>query len=174
MWGYIYQQNIAPVWVGEFGTKLSDPKDAPWLQALTAYLGGDFDNDGKSDLAPGEKGISWTYWSWNPNSGDTGGILADDWQTVNQAKLAYLSADRIAVRERRRRQPRVFAVTLSQPATQPITVDFHTVAGSATIRRFHAGERHAHLRPGRADQDDLGADHRRTRSPSPTSSSRSC
>ena len=28
MWGYIYQQNIAPVSVGEFGTKLVDPKDA--------------------------------------------------------------------------------------------------------------------------------------------------
>ena len=36
--------------------------------------------------------MSWTWWSWNPNSGDTGGILKDDWTTVNQAKLAALQA----------------------------------------------------------------------------------
>jgi hypothetical protein len=34
----------------------------------------------------GANGISWTFWSWNPNSGDTGGILNDDWTTVNQTK----------------------------------------------------------------------------------------
>jgi aryl-phospho-beta-D-glucosidase BglC (GH1 family) len=96
MWGYIYQQNIAPVWVGEFGTKLVDPKDAPWLKALTAYMGGDFNNNGTSDLAPGNKGISWTYWSWNPNSGDTGGILADDWTTVNTASQCHRIARRTA------------------------------------------------------------------------------
>ena len=36
--------------------------------------------------------MSWTWWSWNPNSGDTGGILQDDWTTVNQAQLAALQA----------------------------------------------------------------------------------
>jgi len=36
-------------------------------------------------------GISWTYWSWNPDSGDTGGILADDWTSVNQNKVAKLT-----------------------------------------------------------------------------------
>jgi endoglucanase len=29
---------------------------------------------------------SWTFWCMNPNSGDTEGILKDDWVTVNQAK----------------------------------------------------------------------------------------
>ncbi len=92
MWGYIYEEGIAPVYVGEFGTKLVDPKDAPWLEALTAYLGGDLDNDGTRDIAAGETGPSWTYWSWNPNSGDTGGILKSDWTTVETAKLAYLQS----------------------------------------------------------------------------------
>ena len=136
MWGYIFEQNIAPVWVGEFGTKLSDPKDAPWLQALTAYLAGDFNNDGKSDLAAGDKGISWTYWSWNPNSSDTGGILADDWQTVNQAKLTYLRPIEAPFASDGGGNAALFAVTLSQPTTQTITVDFHTVAGSATTADF--------------------------------------
>ena len=138
MWGYIYQQNIAPVWVGEFGTKLVDPKDAPWLKALTAYMGGDFNNDGTSDLAAGKKGISWTYWSWNPNSGDTGGILADDWTTVNTAKLTYLQPieQPLGSSSGGGSSAANFLVTLSAPASQTITVDYHTVAGTATSADF--------------------------------------
>ncbi len=78
-WGYIVQQNIAPLWVGEFGTKLDDTSDQQWLTAITNYMG------------KGASGINWTFWSWNPDSGDTGGILQDDWQTVNTNKMAYLT-----------------------------------------------------------------------------------
>jgi endoglucanase len=35
-------------------------------------------------------GMSFTYWSWNPDSGDTGGIVGDDWNTVNQAKQSIV------------------------------------------------------------------------------------
>jgi endoglucanase len=31
------------------------------------------------------------YWSWNPNSGDTGGILQDDWRSVWQDKVDLLT-----------------------------------------------------------------------------------
>ncbi len=90
--GYIYEQNIAPIYLGEFGTKLQDPpKDAVWLEALTSYLSGDFDNNGTIDIASGTEDMSWTFWSWNPNSGDTGGILADDWRTINGNKMTYLT-----------------------------------------------------------------------------------
>ena len=33
---------------------------------------------------------SWTFWTMNPNSGDTGGILQDDWTTVNEWKMDVL------------------------------------------------------------------------------------
>lgn len=78
-WGYIAKQNIAPVWLGEFGTLLDDTSDQQWFSTMTSYLG------------KGATGINWTYWSWNPDSGDTGGILEDDWTTVNTAKQAYLT-----------------------------------------------------------------------------------
>jgi endoglucanase len=78
-WGYLHKNNVAPVLVGEFGTKLADTSDTQWLTALTSYLG------------TGVNGISWTYWSWNPNSGDTGGILQDDWLTINQNKQNFLT-----------------------------------------------------------------------------------
>lgn len=90
-WGYIYEQNIAPVLVGEFGSKLQDPKDMPYLQELLAYMAGDLDTNGTIDIPAGDEGISYTWWSWNPNSGDTGGILADDWTTPIQAKIDLLT-----------------------------------------------------------------------------------
>ena len=141
MWGYIYQQNIAPVYLGEFGSNLSDPKDAPWLKAITAYLGGDFNNDGTKDIAAGQHGPSWTFWSWNPDSGDTGGILANDWSTVNQAKLDYLkpiefSFDSSSIPPGS--NAAVFQLTLSKPATGTVTVDFHTVPGDAGSSDFTA------------------------------------
>jgi len=78
-WGYIQKQGIAPVWVGEFGTKLATTSDQEWFSQLTKYLG------------TGSSGISWTFWSWTPDSQDTGGILGNDWQTVNQAKQQVLN-----------------------------------------------------------------------------------
>jgi hypothetical protein len=144
------------VWVGEFGTKLVDPKDAPWLKALTAYMGGDFNNDGTSDLAAGKKGISWTYWSWNPNSGDTGGILADDWTTVNTAKLTYLQPIEQPIGSSSGgssgSSEANFLVTLSAPASQMITVDYHTVAGTATTADFTPSSGTLTFAPGQQSQ----------------------
>lgn len=78
-WGYLWKKNIAPVLLGEFGTKLQTTSDQLWFNALVAYLG------------VGTDRMGWTFWSWNPNSGDTGGLLMDDWQTVNQAKQGKLA-----------------------------------------------------------------------------------
>jgi len=36
--------------------------------------------------------MSYTYWAWNPDSSDTGGILRANWRTINQDKLNILSA----------------------------------------------------------------------------------
>src|SRR5260370_17766157 len=35
-------------------------------------------------------GMSYAYWAWNADSGDTGGILQDNWRTVNQSKVCWL------------------------------------------------------------------------------------
>ncbi|WP_295133221.1 Calx-beta domain-containing protein [uncultured Reyranella sp.] len=149
MWGYIYKEGIAPVWIGEFGTKLVDPKDAPWLEAITSYLGGDFNNDGTSDLAAGQKGPSWTFWSWNPNSGDTGGILNDNWTTVNQTKMGYLTPIEYQFHEDAAGSGGTpsgptasFVLTLSEAATHEVTVDYQTVYGTAGASDFIASNGH--------------------------------
>jgi len=78
-WGYIQKQGIAPVWVGEFGTTLKTSSDQQWFSQLIQYLG------------TGSSGINWTYWAWNPDSQDTGGILENDWQAVDQTKQQALN-----------------------------------------------------------------------------------
>ncbi len=130
MWGYIYELNIAPVYIGEFGTKLTDPKDAVWLEAITSYISGDLNNDGTRDIPAGTQNISWTYWSWNPNSGDTGGVLADDWLTVNTNKMAYLTP--IEFTSAGGSSLAVFTVTLSSASTSAVTVAYATSNGTAT------------------------------------------
>lgn len=76
-WGYLAKENLAPVWVGEFGSKLETQLDLQWLQALTQYLS--------------QNQLGFAFWALNPNSGDTGGLLQDDWTTVQTAKQALLA-----------------------------------------------------------------------------------
>ncbi len=102
-WGFIFEQNIAPVWVGEFGGKYGVDGDGhtgsvpngsfekQWTQNLITYLNGDFTGDGSSDLPAGKLGMSFSYWSLNPNSTDTGGLLQDDWLTVQATKINLLN-----------------------------------------------------------------------------------
>jgi endoglucanase len=77
-WGYIPNQNIAPLLMGEFGTRLETESDRQWMSALVTYMD------------TGTDGIHWLFWSWNPNSQDTGGLLLDDWVTIDQRKLDLL------------------------------------------------------------------------------------
>ncbi|MCX6021932.1 MAG: glycoside hydrolase family 5 protein [Chloroflexi bacterium] len=77
-WGYLSQGNTAPLLLGEFGGKTVDPKDREgvWFRSLMTYLQ--------------RMGVNYTYWSLNPNSGDTGGLLKDDWKTLDEGKLELL------------------------------------------------------------------------------------
>jgi endoglucanase len=133
-WGYLFRDGIAPVMLGEFGSRLETSIDRDWFSALTMYLGGDLDGDGTDDLAAGDQGISWTYWSWNPNSGDTGGILADDWLTPIDEKVASLSGiqfPRESLGDPAASGTATFTISLSDPSSQLVTVSYGTIDGSA-------------------------------------------
>lgn len=131
-WGYLFRQGTAPVLLGEFGSNLTTASDQQWFDKMTAYLGGDLDGNGTKDLAAGQQGISWTYWAWNPNSGDTGGILASDWNTVNQNKVSKLTPIEFSFGAGSATTTAVFTVTLSQASSQAVTVQYATANGSAT------------------------------------------
>ncbi len=75
-WAYLSEQNIAPVLLGEFGGSVGKTTEGVWQATLVAFLK--------------QHHISYTYWCMNPNSGDTGGVLNNDWKTVDKAKLDLL------------------------------------------------------------------------------------
>ncbi len=75
---FIKNQNKGHLLLGEFGIRDSSSfsgKEKIWFATLLSTLC---------------KYISWTFWSLNPDSGDTGGILENDWTTIVQWKLDML------------------------------------------------------------------------------------
>ncbi|MBN2440164.1 MAG: glycoside hydrolase family 5 protein [Spirochaetales bacterium] len=73
---FIYEQNLAGLYIGEMGLKeeeASNPSSIAykWFTRWLQFAGNK---------------VHWTYWCWNPNSGDTGGILKDDWVSINTIK----------------------------------------------------------------------------------------
>ncbi|MBX9748047.1 MAG: cellulase family glycosylhydrolase [Roseococcus sp.] len=89
-WGFIFEEGIAPIYLGEFGSELIAAKDIAWMDKIVQYLNGDFNTDGVVDIPDTQEGMSFAYWSWNPNSSYTGGILMDDWATPHAHKLAAI------------------------------------------------------------------------------------
>ncbi len=75
-YNFINTNNIAPLLVGEFGIRDQGGAGEQWFSRFVNYIEAN--------------NLNYTYWCFNPNSGDTGGIIADDWNTVNQWKLDYL------------------------------------------------------------------------------------
>ena len=73
-WGYLTAD--FPILIGEFGTRLETESDRQWLQKFRSYIQ--------------EKHLNWTFWSLNPNSGDTGGLLLDNWESVHREKQEIL------------------------------------------------------------------------------------
>ncbi len=132
-WGYIFLNQTAPLLLGEFGTNYVTTSDQQWLDKLTDYIDGDFNLDGTRELGSGQMGMSWTYWSLNPNSGDTGGILADDWTTVNTSKMAAIQASLAPLigSGTAPTQVMTFPVNLSSVPNGPVTVAWTTSDGSA-------------------------------------------
>ena len=131
-WGYLFRQNIAPILLGEFGTKLETSSDRLWLDKLVTYLQGDLDGNGTNDLPAGQVGPSWTWWSWNPNSGDTGGILKDDWTTVQTEKVTKLTPVQFSFGSGGGSATATFTISLSAPSGKPVTVSYATANDSAT------------------------------------------
>jgi hypothetical protein len=66
---------IFPVVFGETGSRFSDALDVKMLNDFATYMQTD---DGTHAAIP-----NMIWWCWNANSGDTGGIVADNWLDVS-------------------------------------------------------------------------------------------
>lgn len=72
-WGFIAREGVAPVVLGEFGgASVGTDSEGQWQRSLVQYLR--------------SRQIGYFTWSFNPNSGDTGGLLSEDWLTVVKEK----------------------------------------------------------------------------------------
>ncbi|MHB8063008.1 MAG: glycoside hydrolase family 5 protein, partial [Ruminiclostridium sp.] len=75
-WAYIDDQGIAPLLIGEWGGHMDGGKNQKWMGLLRDYII--------------DKRINHTFWCINPNSGDTGGLIGNDWSTWDEAKYGLL------------------------------------------------------------------------------------
>ncbi|GAA3734616.1 cellulase family glycosylhydrolase [Salinactinospora qingdaonensis] len=69
-WFYLHENETSPLFMGEWGGHLDGGDNEKWMTALRGFM---IDNQ-----------IHHTFWSLNPNSGDTGGLLDYDWSTWNE------------------------------------------------------------------------------------------
>lgn len=122
-WGFIIKDGIAPVLIGEWGSFLSTPADRQWADQLSAYID--------------ELDVPWMWWSLNPNSGDTGGVFADDWTTVRPEVANLLDPFLVQTRPA---QPLTaaawpvhadFVVSLAAPAADDVLIKYATTDGTA-------------------------------------------
>ncbi|MDQ2102261.1 cellulase family glycosylhydrolase [Azospirillum isscasi] len=131
MWGHFIQNDETPILVGEFGSRMETAIDKAWMPKLVQYMNGDWNGDGKIDLAAGDQGASWTYWAWSPGSGDTGGIMNDSWQVDYNKYNAIKSGLYSSTAASPVTTDAVFTVKLSQAYSQAVTVDYATADGTA-------------------------------------------
>jgi len=75
-WFYIHENNTAPLLIGEWGGMMDGGINQKWMSALASFIA--------------KNNLSHTFWCLNPNSGDTGGILGNDFSTIDTAKLALV------------------------------------------------------------------------------------
>jgi endoglucanase len=74
-WFFIYEENIAPLLIGEWGGHVSGANTI-WMKAIVQLIA--------------KYGLSQTFWCLNPNSGDTGGLLDNDWTTWDNEKYQLI------------------------------------------------------------------------------------
>lgn len=92
-WGYLAEENIAPVWIGEFGSYYrvgGDPVGGGGASYNSQHLA--FDKAVTEALASycNEHSIGFAYWAWNPG-GNPDGLLSQQpmgtWHDVQQFKM---------------------------------------------------------------------------------------
>lgn len=74
-WLYIHKENIAPLLIGEWGGFMKEP-NLKWMTYMRQLIG--------------EYKLHHTFWCFNANSGDTGGMVLDDFTTWDEEKYTFV------------------------------------------------------------------------------------
>ncbi|MBP1586017.1 MAG: glycoside hydrolase family 5 protein [Lachnospiraceae bacterium] len=74
-WLYIEEENIAPILIGEWGGFMQGD-NLKWMEYIRDLIG--------------KENLHHTFWCFNANSGDTGGLVKDDFKTWDEEKYALV------------------------------------------------------------------------------------
>ena len=74
-WLYINDEDIAPLLIGEWGGFMTEP-NITWMTYMRKLIA---DNH-----------LNHTFWCYNANSGDTGGLVLDDFTTWDDEKYDFV------------------------------------------------------------------------------------
>ncbi len=74
-WFYIYEDNTAPLLIGEWGGFMKEP-NLKWMTCMRTLI--------KTYK------LNHTFWCFNANSGDTGGMVKDDFVTWDEEKYNFV------------------------------------------------------------------------------------
>lgn len=74
-WFYIYEDNTAPLLIGEWGGFMRDP-NLKWMTCMRQLIK--------------TYHLNHTFWCFNANSGDTGGLVLDDFKTWDTEKYGFV------------------------------------------------------------------------------------
>ena len=74
-WFYIYEDNTAPLLIGEWGGFMREP-NLKWMTCMRQLIS--------------TYHLNHTFWCLNANSGDTGGLLMDDFTTWDSEKYEFV------------------------------------------------------------------------------------
>lgn len=74
-WYFIHKDNIAPLLIGEWGGFMTEP-NLTWMTYMKELI---YKNK-----------LNHTFWCYNANSGDTGGLVLDDFTTWDEEKYNFV------------------------------------------------------------------------------------
>lgn len=74
-WFYIHESSTAPLLIGEWGGFMQEP-NLTWMTYMRQLIK--------------ENKLNHTFWCFNANSGDTGGLVLDDFTTWDEEKYAFV------------------------------------------------------------------------------------
>jgi endoglucanase len=79
-WGWIVNEDVAPVFIGEMGASMSSPASKAWAATVVPYFNGTGPDGLK--IGGGGQGLSTDWWAWGNLEGQNpNGTLEPDWKT---------------------------------------------------------------------------------------------
>lgn len=133
-WAYISQKNIAPIWIGEFGTSnlsadvLNDASgsEGQWFQSIIQFLGS-------------EPNLSWTYWAVNGE--DDLSLLDKNYgaQPVSQLKQQFLAGIQFPLAVNHTPPAVPTGLTATAVSASQIALKWNAVAGTGIKYSVYIG-----------------------------------